>query len=129
LNCNDLNSKFRAEGLFAGGQKVSEVLRGMGIAAGILIPVVVLIVIVSMATVRRGEIEMRGGVHGSHELVPAYIPGSAGTATVAAPAAKAVKPATVAKEEISVIEILGFGTLLFVLSVLLLFGISILRHL
>jgi hypothetical protein len=107
---------------------VSEVLRGMGIAAGILFPVVVLIVIVSMAAVKRGEIEMRGGTHGStHELIPAYIPGTAGTAT--APAAKAVKPVTVKTEEISVIEILGFGTLLFVLSVLLLLGISILRHL
>jgi len=129
LNYNDLNSKFRAEGLFAGGQKVSEVLRGMGIAAGILLPVLVLIIVVSMAAVRRGEIEMRGGAHGSHELVPAYIPASGGTAAAAAPAAKAVKPATAASEEISVIEILGFGTLLFVLSVLLLLGISILRHL
>jgi hypothetical protein len=109
---------------------VSEALRGMGIAAGILFPVLVLIVIVSMAAVRRGEIEMRGGAHGSsHELVPAYIPGTAGTATVAAPAAKAVKPATVTTDEISVIEILGFGTLLFVISVLLLLGISIIRHL
>jgi len=102
----------------------------MGIAAGILLPVVVLIVIVSMAAVKRGEIEMRGGAHGAtHELAPAYIPGGAGTATAAAPAAKAAKPATVTSDEISVIEILGFGTLLFVLSVLLLFAISILRHL
>ena len=107
---------------------MSEALRGMGIAAGILFPVVVLIVIVSMAAVKRGEIEMRGGAHGStHELVPAYIPGTAGTAT--APAAKAVKPVTITTEEISVIEILGFGTLLFVLSVLLLLVISIVRHL
>jgi hypothetical protein len=108
---------------------VSEALRGMGIAAGILLPVVVLIVIVSMATVRRGEAMMRGEVHGhSPDLVPAYVPAAAGTA--AAPATKAAKPGkVVATDEISVIEILGFGTLLFVITVLLLLGVSILRHL
>ena len=106
---------------------MSEALRGMGIAAGILLPVVVLIVVVSMAAVRRGEAMMRGEVHGhSPDLVPAYIPSAAGTAVVAS---KAAKPATVTTEDVSVIEILGFGTLLFVLTVLLLLGVSILRHL
>jgi hypothetical protein len=101
----------------------------MGIAAGILLPVVVLIVIVSMATVRRGEAMMRGDVHGhSPDLVPAYVPAAAGTA--AAPSKAPAKPGTVATtDEISVIEILGFGTLLFVITVLLLLGLSILRHL
>ena len=107
---------------------MSEALRGMGIAAGILLPVVVLIVIVSMAAVRRGEAMMRGDAHGAaHDLVPAYVPAGAGTATAAAPTAK---PATVVTtDQISVIEILGFGTLLFVLTVLLLFAISIFAHL
>ena len=101
----------------------------MAISAGILLPVVVLIVIVSMAAVRRGEAMMRGEIHGaSPELVPAYVPAAAGTAAAAAP--KTAKPATsVTTEDVSVIEILGFGTLLFVLTVLALFGISILRHL
>jgi hypothetical protein len=108
---------------------VSEALRGMGIAAGILLPVVVLIVIVSMAVVRRGEAMMRGDAHGaSHDLVAAYVPAGAGTAAGAVP--KAAKPATAATtEQVSVIEILGFGTLLFVLTVLLLIGISIFAHL
>lgn len=108
---------------------MSEALRGLGIAAGILFPVVVLIVIVSMAAVRRGEATMRGGGHGhSPDLVPAYVPATAGTAPAAA--AKPAKPGTVATgEEVSVIEILGFGTLLFVVTVLLLLGVSILRHL
>jgi hypothetical protein len=100
----------------------------MGIAAGILLPVVVLIVVVSMAAVRRGEAMMRGDAHGAaHDLVPAYVPASAGTATAAA--SKTAKPATVVTDQVSVIEILGFGTLLFVLTVLLLFGISIFSHL
>jgi len=108
---------------------VSEVLRGIGISAGILLPVVVLIVIVSMAAVRRGEAGMRGELHGaSQELTPAYVPAAAGSAT--ATAAKPAKPATaVTTEEVSVIEILGLGLLLFVLTVLALLGISILRHL
>src|SRR6187431_499276 len=101
----------------------------MGKAAGLLLPVVILIVIVSMAAVRRGEAMMRGEAHAvAHDLAPAYVPAGGGTATATAP--KATKPATVVTtDEISVIEILGFGTLLFVISVLLLFGVSILRHL
>ena len=108
---------------------MSEALRGMGIAAGILLPVVVLIVIVSMAAVRRGEAMMRGDAHGAaHDLAAAYVPAGAGTATAAAP--KTAKPATVVTtDQISVIEILGFGTLLFVLTILLLFGVSVLAHL
>ena len=109
---------------------MSEVLRGIGISAGILLPVVVLIVIVSMAAVRRGEAGMWGELHGaSHELAPApaYVPAAAGSATAAA---KPAKPATaVTTEEVSVIEILGLGLLLFVLTVLALLGVSILRHL
>lgn len=104
---------------------MSEALRGMGIAAGILLPVVVLIVIVSMAAVRRGEAMMRGDIHGhSPDLVPAYVPAAAGTAAATAKTAKVVTT-----DEISVLEILGFGTLLFVITVLLLLGLSILRHL
>ena len=107
---------------------MSEVLRGLGISAGILLPVVVLIVVVSMTAVKRGEAGMRGDAHGAaHELVPAYVPATAGTAV--APAAKAAKPAAATTEEVSVIEILGAGTLLFVLTVLILLGVSIIRHL
>ena len=107
---------------------MSEALRGLGIAAGILLPVVVLIVIVSMAAVRRGEAMMRGDIHEhSPNLVPAYVPAAAGTAAATAP--KTAKPGTVVTDEISVLEILGFGTLLFVVTVLLLLGVSILRHL
>ena len=127
LNCKDLNSKFRAVGLW--GVSVSEALHGMGIAAGILLPVVVLIVIVSMQAVKRGEAGMRGEAHGaSHELIPAYVPAVPETTTAAA--TKPTKAATVTKtEEVSVIEILGLGLLLFVLTVLALLGVSILRHL
>ena len=106
---------------------MSEVLRGMGISAGILLPVVVLFVVISMAAVRRGEAAMRGEAHGGlHEPVPAYIPGSTGAAVAAA---KAAKPAVVTTEDVSVIEILLFGLLLFGLTIFALLGLSILRHL
>ena len=99
---------------------MSEILRGMAIAGGILLPVVVLLVIVSMTAVRRGEAAMRGET-----------PGAEPHAAVAAPAASEVKkPAAAAgPEAVPVMEILVFGFVLFGVTVLLLVGVSVLSHL
>ena len=100
---------------------MSEILRGMAIAGGILLPVVVLIVIVSMTAVRRGEAAMRGETHGAE-------PHAAAAAAPAAPDVK--KPAAAAgPEAVPVMEILVFGLVLFGVTVLLLVGVSVLSHL
>ena len=98
------------------------------ISAGILFPVVVLIIVVSMAAVRRGEASVRGEAHAvSSELaLHATVHGAT------APAAKKPeKPsaAAAAADEISVPNILLFGLILFGLAVLGLFAVSILGHL
>jgi len=100
---------------------MSDVLRALGISAGILITIVVFIVFITIAVVRRGEL---GDVAASHD-----IPGSPihVKETSAAPAAKAAK-ATPASEDISVIDILLFGTGLFVLSILALLALSLIQH-
>ena len=105
---------------------MSDILRAMAISAGILLPVVVLIVIVSIAAVRRGEAAMLGDAHGISAAHPAFVPA---TATVTA-APKAAKPASAAAgDEISVVAILILGVGLFTLTVALLMGVSILGHL
>jgi hypothetical protein len=106
-----------------GIHQMSDVLRALGISAGILITVVVFIVIVSMAVVRRGEL---GDVVAGHEIPvgPVHL-----KETAAAAAAKPAKATAPAREEISVIEILLFGTGLFVLSILALLALSLIQHL
>jgi len=101
---------------------MSDVLRGLAISAGILIPVVVFIVLISMAVVRRGEV---GDVVDGHNIPdsPIHV-----KETPAAPAAKAAKATAPASEDISVIDILLFGTGLFVLSILALLALSLIQH-
>ena len=86
----------------------------MGIAAAILLPVVILTLFISIVTVKRGEMSMHGGAH-------AHIEAHGGAAAAALPGAK---PAVAAPEEISVIQILLLGAALFGVAMLILFGIS-----
>jgi hypothetical protein len=103
-------------------------LRGIAISSGILLPIVVLIVVVSMVAVRRGEAAMRGEAHAvlHGEEVHGYIPD---TPASAAPAVKPAKPVIVKTEDVSVMEILILGLVLFGLTVFCLVGLSILQHL
>jgi hypothetical protein len=100
---------------------MNDVVRALATAAGILTPVVVLMIIVSIVTVRRGE----GGMHGlgHDEPHPVAVPAGA-----PAPAAKAGKAAGPVVEEINVGLILLFGLGLFTLTVLALLGLSLVEH-
>jgi hypothetical protein len=99
---------------------MNDALRALAISAGILSPVVVLIIIVSIAAVRRGE---AGPL--VLEPVPSGVPVTQGAAAAAAKPAKAAVPEV---EEVSVLEILLYGTGLFVLAVLALFVLSLISH-
>ena len=98
---------------------MADILQAMGIAGGFLMVVVVLLVVVSIAAVKRGEIAM----HGVHDTKAWWNTGLSAASSGAA----AAKPMTSA--DISVLQILGVGTALFVAAVLFLFGVSILGHL
>jgi 4-hydroxybenzoate polyprenyltransferase len=102
---------------------MSDVLRALGISAGILILVVVFIVLVSFAVVTRGEV---GEADASREVPQS--PVHVKETTTASPGAKPVKGTTRASEEISVPEILLYGTGLFVLSILALLALSLIQH-
>ena len=101
---------------------MNDVARALATAAGILSPVVILIIIVSIVAVKRGEVEMRGTGHG--EPVPAGEP-----VVAAPPAVKAGKPSAPAVEAINVGQILIYGVGLFTLTVLGLLGLSLIEHL
>jgi hypothetical protein len=104
-----------------------DVVRALAISAGILSSVVVLIVILTIVVVRRGE---AGHVEAEHE---GDRPAVQETAPVS-PAATAGKPGKPAKpgaapgEEISVLQILLYGTGVFVVTILLLLGLSLVQH-
>jgi hypothetical protein len=99
-----------------------DIVRALAISGGLLFLVVILIVIVSIVAVNRGAAEM-GQTEHAHETEAAH------KETAAAPAAKAAaKPAAPAKDEINVLQILAFGTGLFVLAVLGLFALSLIQH-
>jgi hypothetical protein len=97
--------------------RVTEILKAMATSATILLPIVILVIIVSIATVKRGEISMGVGVH-AH-------PGAEAAGVVAAAAKKS---APVVLVNPGVLEILGLGTAIFVVAVLILLGISIVSH-
>src|SRR5437016_5813184 len=101
-----------------------DIVHALGISAGILLMVVVLTVIVSMLAVNRGAAEMESG-HGQSAAEVPVVKESSGAAAVAAPA-KVAKPAPA--EEVSVIQILLFGTGLFVLTVIVLIAVSLIEH-
>src|SRR5262245_48023976 len=96
---------------------MNDVWRALATSAAVLTPVVVLIIIISIVTVRRGEVGLRVGHHGPDELAPA-----------AAGPAKAAKPTGPVIEEISVPIILLLGLGLFTITVLALLGLSLLQH-
>src|SRR5262245_11855078 len=100
---------------------MSDVVRALAISSTILLSVVVFIIFISMAAVRRGEL---GGAEAEHRHPD---PGLAVKETVAA--VKGGKAAAATADEISVPNILLLGLGMFVLSVLALFGLSLLMHL
>jgi hypothetical protein len=107
---------------------MGDLVRALGISAGILIPVVIFIVLISIAVVRRGETgEADAGHHVPGSL--AHVTATATATTAAAPAPKAAKPSGPVSQEVSVAEILLFGTGLFVLSILALLALSLIQHL
>jgi len=101
---------------------MSDVLRALGISAGILILVVVFIVLVSFNVVNRGEV---GEADARHEIPESPVQVKE---TKAAPSAKTAKGTAPASDEISVPEILLYGTGLFVLSILALLALSLIQH-
>jgi len=111
---------------------MTEVLKAMATSAAILLPIVVLIVMISIAVVKRGEIQMRGGDHAilqeSHGVAVQPAGSAVAAAAAAAPAAKKT-PAVQATEEISVIIILVLGIVMFSLVMGILLLISVLQHL
>jgi len=101
---------------------MSDVLRALAISAVILLAVVTFTVVISIAVVRRGETPE---VDAGHD-----VPDTAGLVKAAAGAAavKAGKSTGPVSDEISVPEILLFGTGLFVLSILALLALSLIQH-
>ena len=98
---------------------MNDILRALAIAAGIFTPVIAFLVIISITAVKRGEASMHGASHGVPED-SLHVQGGA--------AAALAKAATPVIEEISVLHILAFAIVLFTLTVLLLFGVSLIQH-
>jgi hypothetical protein len=101
---------------------MNDVVGALAVSAGILSPVVILTIIISIVTVKRGEAEMRGAHHRESAA-------TAEAAAAPAPAVKAVKPAAPAVEEINVGQILLYGLGLFTVTILALLGLSLIEHL
>jgi hypothetical protein len=97
---------------------MNDVVRALGISAAILSPVVVAIVLISIAVVRRGE-----AGHGVEELPHAKAP-----VTPATPV-KGAKASASAGDEISVPHIFLYGIALFVLTIGVLLLLSLVQHL
>jgi hypothetical protein len=106
---------------------MTDVLRALTISTGILSIVVALIIFISVAVVRRGE---HGHVVADHDVPPdSHAVTATAAAAAAAPAKAGAKPAVSAGDEINVMQILIFGLVLFTLSVLALFALSLIEHL
>jgi len=103
-----------------------DLVRALAISTGILLPVVILILFVSIAAVRRGEASMHGALHGVPEVVLHETKPAAAAPAGAKAGAKAAAPVS---DEISVINILVMGTGPFVVTILLLLGLSLIQHL
>jgi hypothetical protein len=108
---------------------MNDVLRALAISGGILSLVVIWIVIISIVVVKRGEAQGHGDSHGGEPALMHEAALSAGGTAAATAPAKAAKPPAVAVDEISVPQILLFGMGLFVVTVLALFGVSLVEHL
>ena len=92
---------------------MNDVLRALGISAGILFPVVVLFVIVTIVAVKRGE---AGHLEPAHDVPEP------------APPVKAAGKAGAASDEISVSLILLLGLGLFTVTILALLVVSLIAH-
>jgi len=101
---------------------MNDILRALATSAAILLPVVILIVIVSIAAVKRGEASIAGHGHGHDEAVPEHV-----TTSAPATAVKAAKAPPA--DEINVGQILLYGVGLFTLTILALLGLSLIQHL
>ena len=103
---------------------MNDVLRALGISAGILFFVVVLTVIITIAAVKRGEAGQAEAGHGApDESLPVK------EAAASPPAKAAAKPAAAASDEISVSQILLLGIGLFTATILALLLVSLITHL
>jgi len=100
---------------------MSDILQALAISGGILLSIVVFTIFISFITVNRGAAAMGLVTEPHHPL--AQTPQH--EAAAAAPAKAAKAPAA---DEINVLQILGFGTALFVLAVLGLFALSLIEH-
>jgi hypothetical protein len=103
---------------------MNDILRALLIAAGLLVPVVILFIGISMVAIKRGEASHRAG-HEVPEEESAHVTPTAGAAAAAKPAKAAAAPAG---DEISVPKILGLGVGLFVLTILALLALSLIAH-
>src|SRR5678815_3424449 len=105
---------------------MNDVLRALSISASLLLSVVVLIIIVSMAAVRRGEANLGGHDAGDDAHgIPGAVTATAGAAVGAKPVKAGALPAV---DEISVPMILLLGTGLFVVTILALLAMSLIAH-
>ena len=106
-----------------GQVSMNDLVRALAISAGILLAVVVLIVIITIGVVRRGEAAVRG----TTDDAPADLP----PPKEPAPSAKTAKPAAApaaAGEEFSLATVLLLSIALFTLTMLLLFALSLILH-
>jgi hypothetical protein len=104
-----------------------DVLKAMATSGAILVPIVILIIGISIATVKRGEAAMGGGHHGLSMDGHAAVLHGVGSAAAAAPAV-AKKPGAAPVEEISVMQVLLFGIVMFTAVMVLLLLVSIVQH-
>jgi len=103
---------------------MSDILQALAISGGILLSIVVFTILISFITVNRGAAAM-GLATDPHPVEPTP---HHEAAAAAAPAKPAKAAAAAAGDEINVLQILGFGTALFVLAVLGLFALSLIEH-
>src|SRR5215468_1446832 len=103
---------------------MSDILHALAISGGILLSVAVFTIFISFITVNRGAAAMGLATEPHHPLEPT----PHREAAAAAPAKAAKAAAAPAGDEINVLQILGFGTALFVLAVLGLFALSLIQH-
>jgi len=99
---------------------MSDILQALAISGGILLSIVVFTIFISFITVNRGAAAMGLVTEPHHPLEQ--------TPQQAAAAARAKAAKAPAGDEINVLQILGFGTALFVLAVLGLFALSLIEH-
>ena len=97
---------------------MADILQSMGIAGVILLGVVGLVILMSYAAVKRGEMAM----HGEHDVKAWWNAGPSKSSG-------AVATAPMTSADISVMQILLVGTAMFVVAVLFLFIVSVLGHL